>query len=70
LRAAESFLRYSFHQDYRSGNQINLKQETNVAVVEKTMTEELRMKLIEQREKTQTAAVLPAKPEVIEASKD
>jgi hypothetical protein len=63
-RAAEAFLKYSFHQDYRSGNQVNLKQEMNVAVATpKTLTEEERMKLIEQRERQ---AALQDKP-VIEA---
>ena len=67
-RAAESFLKYSYFQDYRSGNQINLKQETNVEVVEKTMTEELRMKLIAQREANQKQLDAPQdKPAVIEA---
>jgi hypothetical protein len=48
-RAAESFLKYSFWQDYRSGSQINVNTETNVAVV-KTLTEEERMRLIAQRQ--------------------
>ena len=69
-RAAEAFLKYSFHQDYRSGNQVNLKQEMNVAVATpKTLTEEERMKLIEQRERTQRQLDAPQdKPAVIEAT--
>jgi hypothetical protein len=64
-RAAESFLKYSFWQDYRSGSQVNVNTATNVAVaVPKTLTEAERMKLIEQREKSQRQS-LPEK--VIEA---
>jgi hypothetical protein len=66
-RAAESFLKYSYWQDYRTGNQVNVKQETNVAVaVPKTLTEEERMKLIEQREKSQRQS-LQDQPKVIDA---
>jgi len=65
----ESFLKYSFWQDYRSGNQVNMKTETNVAVaVPKTLTEEERMKLIEQREKSQAKVnALQDQPKVIKA---
>jgi hypothetical protein len=59
-RAAEAFLKYSFHQDYRSGNQVNVNQNTAV-VVEKTMTEEERMKLIKQRERSQAKLNEPAR---------
>jgi hypothetical protein len=68
-RAAESFLKYSFWQDYRSGSQVNVNTATNVAVaVPKTLTEEERMKLIEQREKSQNKVnALQDKPEILEA---
>ena len=67
-RAAEAFLKYSFHQDYRSRNQVNLQQNTNVEVVEKRLTESERMKLIEQREANQKQLDAPQdKPAVIEA---
>jgi hypothetical protein len=67
-RAAESFLKYSFWQDYRSGAQVSVNQNTAV-VVEKTMTEEERMKLIAQRERTQRQLDAPQdKPAVIEAT--
>ena len=68
-RAAEAFLKYSFHNDYRSGANVNVQQ--NVAVVErKTMTEEERMEIIAQRERSKTQLSQPARalPEpVIEA---
>jgi hypothetical protein len=68
-RAAESFLKYSYWQDYRTGNQVNVNSATNVAVaVPKTLTEEERMKLIEQREKSQNKVeALQDKPKVLEA---
>jgi hypothetical protein len=62
-------LKYSFWQDYRSGSQNNVNTETNVAVaVPKTLTEEERMKLIEQREKSQNKVeAVQDKPKVLEA---
>jgi hypothetical protein len=67
-RAAESFLKYSFWQDYRQGSNINVKSETNVAVAQKTLTEEERMKLIAQREATQDRVnALQDKPKVLDA---
>jgi hypothetical protein len=65
-RAAESFLKYSFWQDYRSGSQVNVQTNTNVEVVKKTFTEEERMALIAQREANQKQLDSPQKP-VIEA---
>jgi len=63
----ESFLKYSFWQDYRSGSQINVNTETNVAVV-KTLTEEERMRLIAQRQSSQDRVnALQDKPKIIEA---
>jgi hypothetical protein len=67
-RAAEAFLKYSFHQDYRSGAQVNVNQNTAV-VVEKTMTEEDRLKIIAQRERSKQKHLSAPqdKPAVIEA---
>jgi len=66
-RAAESFLKYSFWQDYRSGNQVNVNATATAGVaVAPTLTEEERLKLIAQREKAQHQQLVGA-PKVVEA---
>jgi DNA-binding CsgD family transcriptional regulator len=67
-RAAESFLKYSFWQDYRSGNQVNVSATATAASAAVTITEEERLRLIAQRQATENKLHgLQDKPPVLEA---